>query len=68
MALVFFPFDFSSMPSFDAHTIELLAALAMVTVTFGISRALVRVAPKVRVVSVVRVVPQAPSRVGRKQV
>ncbi|MBL8416502.1 MAG: hypothetical protein JNM42_18925 [Propionivibrio sp.] len=54
------------MPSFDAHTIELLAALA--TVAFVISRALLRVAPKVRVVSVVRVIPKVPSRAGRKQV
>jgi hypothetical protein len=63
-----FSFDFRTMPSFDAHTIELLAAMTTTTVAFVISRALVRVAPKVRVVSVVRVVPNAPSRAGRKQV
>ena len=56
------------MPSFDAHTIELLAALATATVAFVISRSLARVAPKVRLVSVVRVVLKAPSRAGRKQV
>ena len=63
-----FSFDFITMPSFDAHTMQLLAALATATVAFVISRALLRVAPKVRVVSVVRVVPKAPSRAGRKQV
>lgn len=61
-----FCFALSTMPSFDAHAIQLLAALIPATVAFVLSRALLRVAPKVRVVSVVRVVPNAPSRAGRK--
>jgi hypothetical protein len=60
-----FVFDFTTMPTFDAHALEMLIALAMAAASFVITIAIVRVVPVVRVV---RVVPIAPSRAGRRQV
>jgi len=56
-------FDDSTMPSFDAHALTLLIALAM-AVAFVIR---VGAAPVVRVVRIVRVA-YAPPRSGKKRV
>jgi hypothetical protein len=56
-------FDETTMPSFDAHAIGMLIALAIATLALVIKSGVVSV---VRVVEVVSVVPIAPSRAGRK--
>ncbi|SBT08658.1 exported hypothetical protein [Candidatus Propionivibrio aalborgensis] len=56
-------FGLTTMFSFDAHAFGLLIALAMATAAFVISLGAV---PVVRAIRVVRVVPNAPSRAGRR--
>ena len=66
--LIAFPvsiFDFTTMPFFDAHSLEMLIALAMASLAFVITVGALPVVRVVNVLSVVRVVPQAPPRAGR---
>jgi len=68
IALPVFIFDFTTMPFFDAHAFEMLFALAMITSAFVIMVGALPVVRVVNVLSVVRVLPQAPPRAGKKQV
>ena len=66
IAFPVFILDFTTMPFFDAHALEMLIALAMATLAFVITVGALPVVRVVEVLSVVRVVPQAPPRAGRK--
>jgi len=68
IALPVFILDFTTMPFIDAHAYELFIALAMLTSAFVIKGGALPVVRVVEVLSVVRVVPHAPPRAGRKQV
>lgn len=66
IAFPVFILDFTTMPFFDAHTLEMLIALAMASLAFVITVGALPVVRVVEVLSVVRVVPHAPPRAGRK--